>query len=161
MWSTLSYSLNTVGIGQANAAKLRRVVSTHLRAIAQSPRHLTYETSEALHLRLVFPDPVTQLLDEALKLQERVQNMSHNVPECPSLQQAGKAVSVLRRQAVIDQSSHVRLVEVADDKPYPCPHCGLYFASEKAVTVHIGHMHGQDRDTIKIAASQLSKQDYF
>ena len=129
VWSALAYSLNVTGLGAGQAAKLRGVVATHLRAIAKSPGHITAETTAALLDRLGFPDPMEQLCRKADTLCQRIRYTAAVPCECPCLQQALVACQRLHRQRHADQRSHVRLLQVTDCEQLPCPHCGIYFAN--------------------------------
>ena len=117
VWSALAYSLNVTGLGAGQAAKLRGVVATHLRAIAKSPRHITAETTTALLDRLGFPDPMEQLCREADTLCRRISHTAAAPCECPCLKQALVACQRLHRQRHADQRSHVRLLQIVNSFP--------------------------------------------
>ena len=162
VWSTLSYSLHATGLGPAQVAQLRGVVATHLRAIARSPRHLTGETSESLHARLGFPEPMQQLCSEMENLVQRIRDSPLLVPGCPCSRHAVVVEERLREQLHLDQRSHVRLVQVPDARPVACSFCGQYFPNEVALRTHIGHQHAtlQVQAAVRDEAATLSRDQY-
>eukprot|EP00439_Symbiodinium_sp_Y106_P015242 s10585_g2.t1 len=160
VWSTLSYSLHATGLGPAQVAQLRGVVATHLRAIARSPRHLTGETSESLHARLGFPDPMQQLCSEMENLVQRIRDSPLLVPGCPCSRHAVVVEERLREQLHLDQRSHVRLVQVPDARPVACSFCGQYFPNEVALRTHIGHQHATLQEAVRDEAATLSRDQY-
>ena len=160
VWSTLSYSLHATGLGPAQVAQLRGVVATHLRAIARSPRHLTGETSESLHSRLGFPDPMQKLCDEMETLVQRIRDSPLLVPDCPCSRQAAVVQARLREQLHLDQRSHVRLVQAPDARPVACSYCGQYFPNEVALRTHIGHRHAALQAAVRDEAVTLSRDQY-
>ena len=161
LWSSLRYALHATGLTSEHVLKIRGVVATHLRAIACSPRHLTGETNSSLHARLGVLDPVEQLYQESGHLVNRLHALSRNVdstlawaPEI--LQQAERVQQLLQTQA----ESSAKLIPVdADCEGVPCPHCGIYFLSERALATHTGHKHPEVLQQAAATATTLQQGD--
>ena len=161
VWSSLRYALHATGLTSEHVLKIRGVVATHLRAIACSPRHLTGETNSSLHARLGVLDPVEQLYQESGHLVNRLHALGRNVdstlawaPEI--LQQAERVQQLLQTQA----ESSTKLIPVdADCEGVPCPHCGIYFLSERALATHTGHKHPEILQQAAATATTLQQGD--
>ena len=54
----------------------------------------------------------------------------------------------------------MRLQRLADaQEGVPCPHCGLYFISELAVTTHVGHQHADLHQKVREEVSEMQAAD--
>ena len=161
VWSSLRYALHATGLTSEHVLKIRGVVATHLRAIACSPRHLTGETNSSLHARLGVLDPVEQLFQESGHLVSRLHALGRDVdstlawaPEI--LQQAERVQQLLQTQV----ESGAKLIPVdADCGGVPCPHCGIYFLSERALATHTGHKHPEVLQQAAATATTLQQGD--
>ena len=103
----------------ASAAKLRGLTAKHWRAIAQSPGHLTGETTDALQKRIGVEDPLCMLAILAESLLARLDEASqweYNtvLRDSNTWTQARWALANITKQRDLDQRSHVRLVQVPD-----------------------------------------------
>ena len=110
IWTSLTYSLVTVGVTPASTAKLRGVVATHWRAIARSPRHLTGETTTSLQTRLGLRDPMDLLLELSVAFVNRlhaVRTCEHHIvlQDEHISSQAEWACGMIRTQAALCRSS--------------------------------------------------------
>ena len=165
VWSSMRYALPSVGVTGAGATTLRGLVATHMRALAVSPRHLTGESTELLFARLGVRDPVCMI--EALAQQQEtrlqqciVQGLGGNVVTQDMLQQAEWSRELWQQHAASDSRSHMRLQRLEQaEEGWPCPHCGLYFISELAVTTHIGHQHAELHQKVKDAVGEMRPED--
>ena len=165
VWSSMRYALPSVGVTGAGATTLRGLVATHMRALAVSPRHLTGETTELLFARLGVQDPVCMI--EALARQQEArlqhciaQGLGGEVVTQEMLQQAEWSRELWQQHAASDSRSHMRLQRLEQAaEGWPCPHCGLYFISEHAVTTHIGHQHAELHQKVKDAVGEMRPED--
>ena len=165
VWSSMRYALPSVGVTGAGATTLRGLVATHMRALAVSPRHLTGETTELLFARLGVRDPVCMIeilaQQQETRLQQCIgQGLGGNVVTQDMLQQAEWSRELWQQHATSDSRSHMRLQRLEQaTEGWPCPHCGLYFISELAVTTHIGHQHAELHQKVKDAVGEMRPED--
>ena len=164
VWTSLSYGLSTVGITPASAARLRGLTARHWRAIAQSPRHLTGETTEALQARLGLKDPMDMLVDLCASLLDRLGTASQSeyngiLGTGEIWLQAQWAYDNIVKQRDCDQRSHVRLVQIPDVEGLPCDMCGLYFPNERALRTHMGHMHPEVNNVARELMKDIPRHD--
>ena len=165
VWSSMRYALPSVGVTGAGATNLRGLVATHMRALAVSPRHLTGETTESLFARLGVRDPVCMLEVLAGQQMKRLeqcvaQGLGKDVMTDDMINQAAWAHELWQQHAASDNRSHMRLQRLEHaEEGWPCPHCGIYFISELAVTTHIGHQHAELHQKVKDAVGEMRPED--
>ncbi|CAE7479323.1 pol [Symbiodinium sp. CCMP2592] len=71
VWTTLCYGIDCTGLDIVGRRQLYATAVRHLRAMANSPSHISKETTSALLLRLELPHPADMLLDKAKARHER------------------------------------------------------------------------------------------
>ena len=133
-----------------------------MRALAVSPRHLTGETTEALLARLGVKDPVCMVATLARTQGERLRQFvaTQDVMTTHMSEQAEWSLEQWQLQLKNDTRSHMRLqrLEQSGDG-WPCPHCGVYFISELAVTTHIGHQHAELHKQVREEVGEMQAAD--
>ncbi|CAE7384761.1 unnamed protein product [Symbiodinium sp. CCMP2592] len=164
VWSALRYALSSVGVTASGATTLRGLIATHMRALAVSPRHITGETTETLFARLGVDDPVHMLKAIARTQYTRLQQLYGQVDQGAvtkdMVAQAEWSLEQWDQHAGSDSRSHMRLQRLSGvGEGVPCPHCGLYFISELAVTTHIGHQHADLHRQVREEVSEMKASD--
>ncbi|CAE7523463.1 unnamed protein product [Symbiodinium sp. CCMP2592] len=71
VWTTMCYGIDCTGLDIVGRRQLYATAVRHLRAMANSPSHISKETTSALLLRLELPHPADMLLDKAKARHER------------------------------------------------------------------------------------------
>ena len=134
------YALPVTGLDAQGVSKVQGLVATHLRALAQSPRHLTHETNALLFSRLQVRDPLDMLIDSAEALLLRLEALPVSLSHCAKVQ-TQHALESLRQRRQEKQDSSQKLQCIPYTEGLPCPHCGLYFATQTGLDTHVGHAH--------------------
>ena len=165
VWSAMRYALLSVGVTATGATTLCGLVATHMRALAVSPRHLTGETTETLFARLGVQDPACMVEALARKQEARLaqciaQGLGVDVVTKNMIQQAAWSRELWQQHAASDSRSHMRLQRLEHAaEGWPCPHCGVYFISEHAVTTHIGQQHAELHQKVRDAVGEMRTED--
>ena len=164
VWSALRYALPSVGVTASGATTIRGLIATHLRALAVSPRHITGEHSTTLFARLGVDDPVSMIAvlanAQGARLAQLAAPLDQGAITQTMIQQAEWASEQWRLHKGSDSRSHMRLQRLADaQEGVPCPHCGLYFISELAVTTHVGHQHADLHQKVREEVSEMQAAD--
>ena len=158
VWTSLMYALPVTGLDAQGASKLQGLVATHLRAIAQSPRHLTHETSASVLSRLKVRDPLEVLIDNSQALLLRLEALPESLSRCAKLQ-TRHALDSLHQRRKEKQDSSQKLLRIPYTEGLPCPHCGLYFVNQTGLDTHIGHAHSSVMQQAKMAAAAMTRAE--
>ena len=88
------------------------------------------------------------------------QGLGKDVMTDDMINQAAWAHELWQQHAASDNRSHMRLQRLEHaEEGWPCPHCGIYFISELAVTTHIGHQHAELHQKVKDAVGEMRPED--
>ncbi|CAE7721805.1 unnamed protein product [Symbiodinium sp. CCMP2592] len=164
VWSALRYALPSIGVTSSGATTLRGLIATHMRALAVSPRHITGENTDTLFARLGVDDPVHMITalarTQCARLQKLYGQVDQGAVSKDMVAQAEWSLEQWVQHANSDTRSHMRLKRLSDvGEGVPCPHCGLYFISELAVTTHIGHQHADLHRQVREEVSEMQASD--
>ena len=164
MWAALRYALPSVGVTASGATTIRGLIATHMRALAVSPRHITGEHSTDLFARLGVDDPVSMIAalasTQGARLAQLAAPLDQGAVSQAMIQQAEWPFEQWQLRKGSDSRSHMRLQRLADaSEGVPCPHCGLYFVSELAVTTHVGHQHADLHQKVREEVSEMQAAD--
>ena len=97
---------------------------------------------------------------EARLAQCIAQGLGKDVVTKDMLQQAAWSRELWQQHAASDSRSHMRLQRLEHAaEGWPCPHCGIYFISEHAVTTHIGHQHAELHQKVRDAVGEMRTED--
>ena len=158
VWTSLMYALPVTGLDAQGAGKMQGLVATHLRALAQSPRHLTHETNASVFSRLQVCDPLDVLINNAEALLLRLEALPVSLSRCAKLQ-TQHALESLRQRRQEKQDSSQKLQRIPYTEGLPCPHCGLYFATQTGLDTHVGHAHSSVMEHAKEAAAAMTRAE--
>ena len=134
--SSLIFGLHATGLTPATLRKLDALDSRHLRAIANSPSHLTHESTLDLRLRLRVQSP-----EEAI-----VALLRRRIACC---QEEASVVDMQSHLSALlscthtpdDEQPRSGIVPCYTQKQIACPVCGVYFDSMRHMLSHQARQH--------------------
>ncbi|CAE7837065.1 unnamed protein product [Symbiodinium sp. CCMP2592] len=94
VWTTLCYGIDCTGLDIVGRRQLYATAVRHLRAIANSPSHISKETTSDLLLRLELPHPMAMLLDKTKARHDRTCQSQVFTLQPPGLTQVWDSVLV-------------------------------------------------------------------
>ena len=147
--TTALHGLMGLALDAKQASKLRQWFHKSLRAVTNLPAHLTKISNDDLCARFGVKEPITALHD----LTRNKLRQLHGLPE----DHIAAAPCVLDHWAACERALEAlrrtnNLVSVqmpSGCEGVPCPECGQYFASIKAVRQHAARRHGIKTATLQ------------
>ena len=151
VFSTLMHGLDSVGLAPGGSTLLHKHVVRQLRIVCKAPSYITHEEPTALLTRLRIQDPTDTL---RLRVQRRLSRCREGhmaVLQPPLVHSWWQQLESNLQSAASDpkQMLHqhplrvpTRLVALASPvKPLPCPICGFYFPTKRALRIHAALKH--------------------
>ncbi|CAE7455423.1 unnamed protein product [Symbiodinium natans] len=151
IWQACAASSATFGlIAFAPSAKavalLRGWFYRQLRAVADSPAHISHETNKQLRQRLGVQDPIDATVQRIRHKLDKLRVAEASIINQPQTLQYWE--SMLQQYLIfhtenIDAEPDSRLIPVPaqQSQPVACPVCGVYFPSNKTMRQHRGRVH--------------------
>ena len=157
--TSMMYATHVVGLTQASFRSLHVMMVRHLRAIMQSPRHLTQEADLDFLVRISQDTPLQMLLKAVGSMLERLAYPT-DFP-CYAAENVVHRLHSLRCDMLALSEAPAprgtRAVEVPAAAPvFACQFCGQVFATLHMVKSHEGKMHKHTAPT-----QQLPNASYF
>ena len=144
--TSMMYATHVVGLTQASLRSLHVMMVRHLRAIMQSPRHLTQEADLAFLQRISQDTPLQMVLKALGSMLTRIALPSdfpcYAAVDIQHRLQALRGNMVALSEAPAERGC--QLLAVPDNAPvFECQFCGQRFATLHMVKSHEGKMHKQ------------------
>ena len=142
----MMYATHVVGLTQASLRSLHVMMVRHLRAIMQSPRHLTQEADLAFLQRISQETPLQMVLKALGSMLARIALPSDF--SCYAAEDIQHRLQALRGNMMTlceaPAERGCQLTAVPDNAPvFECQFCGQRFATLHMVKSHEGKMHKQ------------------
>ncbi|CAE7380080.1 slc47a1 [Symbiodinium sp. CCMP2592] len=151
IWSTLTYGWTCCGCSGFLFTQVCGLVTTQMRAIARSPRHIAHTTNEEVFAMLGLPGPAALMQHALENLRQRLQfvRQTDDTIMCnPTLHaQANWAFEALT-DAI---ASKGRLERVTGTQGVACTECGIYFDTESAMRKHRTRQHPEATGLLNLA----------
>ena len=165
IWQACAASSATFGLlAFAPSAKavalLRGWFYRQLRAVADSPAHITHESNQHLRQRLGVQDPVDATVQP---LRHKLEKLRVAEPSIINQQQTIQYWEGMLQQYLIfhtdntevEPSSRLLSVPAQQTQPVACTVCGVYFPSTKAMRQHRGRVH-----TVYVSSHRQDDETY-
>ena len=141
--SSTFYGITASGITPKGLDLMRVTLTKQVRAMANSPRHLTLESDRDFWQRLRLKAPADLLLDRAQAIQHRTQELFH-ILEADDVRLS--ATTLAWENRVFTQ---LQTLCVGTDggiiSQHVCPSCHALFENMEALRAHIARKHSADR----------------
>ena len=150
----MTYGLLSTGVTRASADIFAVAWIKQIRAISNSPVHLTGERSTDLLRRVGLPEPIQHLHKLAstrlLHLQQLYRHLEPDDIMKDPLIENTLHNRILEFQQLSDEiAGHRRsgsvLVQIPLQEGFSCPECGIYFNTQAALRQHITKKHSADK----------------
>ena len=171
IWQACAASSATFGLlAFAPLAKavalLRGWFYRQLRAVADSPAHITHESKQHLRQRLGVQDPVDATVQ---RLRHKLEKLRVAEPSIINQQQTIQYWEGMLQQYLIfhtdntkvEPSSRLLLVPAQQTQPVACTVCGVYFPSTKAMRQHWGRVHKVHVSSHRQDDETYQQQDHY
>ena len=139
---TALHGLMGLELDAKQASRLRQWFHKSLRAVTNLPAHLTKVSNEELCIRFGVKEPISALHDLTCNKLRKLHNLpTDHISADPCVidhwAECERALGVLRH------TSHLVTAQMPPGcVGVPCPECGQYFSSVKAVRQHAARRHG-------------------
>ena len=144
--SSATFVLTPLGMTYpaATATLLRGWFYKQLRAVTNTPAHISHVNNEALSAKHGIPDPIDQLEQNIRQKRDKLRNKEEDITSTADIQdfweQTHLAYQALTTTAL--QASPVDPVKPTVTG-LACPECGVYFTSTKTLRQHLALKHKQ------------------
>ena len=148
--STLMFGLHAIGITADVLRRLESYDARALRAIANSPVHLTRESNSMLRSRLQVPSP-REALSQMLRRRSQRSRQSHSI--------SWFTAGLIELEQLPGESSQL----LAKDtgclfRGVACPDCGVYFTHHRHMRSHRARTHKRTTPTAPPSVNEAPKQ---
>ena len=136
------YGLLAQELTATNVATLRQWYHKSLRAVTNTPAHITHVSNAELRAKFGLLDPLESLLQLTRNKLRRLSKLQagHAAKLASTMEHWNKCEQNL---AILAHTDNLTLTPItADVSGVPCPYCGLYFRHTKAMRQHTARKHG-------------------
>ena len=149
VWPSLKYGVAATGLTKRGLCRMKGVMMRQIRAMANSPVHLTGESNDKLLRRLHLDDVLTCLL------REQEQTVTRNSTLAQTLLHTDMRVhpTVLEQDdwslSLLQGLARATVPDGSEEALSACPDCGRVFFSQHAMHQHSATMHGRKKAPIR------------
>ena len=140
--SSATFGLTPFGMTYPAATLLRGWFYKQLRAVTNTPAHLSHVSNAALSNKHAIPDPVDQLEQSIRHKRDKLQNKENDITNTTDIQQFWEQTHLAYKDLTTTTLQDTPVVPVTPTiTGLACPECGVYFPSTKTLRQHLALKH--------------------
>ena len=140
--SSATFGLTPLGMTYPAATLLRGWFYKQLRAVTNTPAHLSHVSNADLSTKHGVPDPIDQLEQCIRQKREKLQNKENDITNTTDIQHFWEQTHLAYKELTTTTLQDSPVIPVAPTiTGLACPECGVYFPSTKTLRQHLALKH--------------------